>query len=302
MADADKGHLIQMMHQETESASSQAVLAFLYLYLRTFRELVPVHICIRSLLPVGAGLGSSASYSVCLVGGLLTLSNKLKSLTLEELSIVNDWAFVSEKVIHGNPSGIDNSVCTFGGAVLYSKGKMEPLEGFTRLKFLLVNTNVPKDTRTQVANVRKRRDAFPQVMEPIFEAVQGISDTCRRAFVTKMEPAALEDTMERLIDMNHCLMDACGVSHPSLSQLRAITQKHGLFSKLTGAGGGGCALTLLRDSTNTQDVQLVSADLEAAGYSAFVTSVGCPGLQNVQLPPCSFDDFSKMTLPTSTTE
>jgi len=298
MTAADRAELEGMLHQHTESAASQAVLAFLYLYLRIFPDLKPIQICIRSLLPVGAGLGSSASYSVCLVGGLLTLAKRLKEISALTLRVVNDWAFVSEKVIHGNPSGIDNSVCTFGGAVLYSKGKMEPLEGFTRLRFLLINTNVPKDTKTQVANVKKRRDAFPEIMDPIFDAVQGISDSCRRAFSSKMEPAELETTMERLIDMNHCLMDACGVSHPSLSQVRVITQKHGLISKLTGAGGGGCALTLLRDTTSSRVVEQASKDLEAAGFTAFATSVGCPGLTTVDLPAPTFDTFSQISLPT----
>lgn len=47
--------------------------------------------------------------------------------------------------------------------------------------------------------------------------------------------------------MNHCLLSAMGVSHPSLEQVRAITSKHGLKTKLTGAGGGGCAVTVIRD-------------------------------------------------------
>lgn len=42
---------------------------------------------------------------------------------------------------------------------------------------------------------------------------------------------------------------AMGVSHPSLEQVRTITSKHGMTTKLTGAGGGGCAVTIVRDGT-----------------------------------------------------
>lgn len=49
---------------------------------------------------------------------------------------VNRWAFIGEKVLHGNPSGVDNSVSTFGGALAYkkagfgsSKGVMDPIHG-----------------------------------------------------------------------------------------------------------------------------------------------------------------------------
>ena len=45
--------------------------------------------------------------------------------------------------------------------------------------------------------------------------------------------------------MNHSLLCVLGVSHLSLEKVCSITSQHGLWSKLTGAGGGGCAFTFL---------------------------------------------------------
>ena len=47
------------------------------------------------------------------------------------------------------------------------------------------------------------------------------------------------------MDLNQQLLVTLGVSHSSLDELCCVTSKHGLHSKLTGAGGGGCAFTLV---------------------------------------------------------
>nr|KAF6272914.1 mevalonate kinase [Pipistrellus kuhlii] len=122
-----------------------AVLAFLYLYLSICRKqsaLPSLDIAVWSELPTGAGLGSSAAYSVCLTAALLTLCeeipNPLKDgeaagrWTAEDLEVINQWAFQGERVIHGNPSGVDNAVSTWGGALRYQQGKISPLQRFVR--------------------------------------------------------------------------------------------------------------------------------------------------------------------------
>lgn len=49
--------------------------------------------------------------------------------------------------------------------------------------------------------------------------------------------------------MNQHHLNALGVGHTSLDQLCQLTMARGLHSKLTGAGGGGCGITLLRPGT-----------------------------------------------------
>jgi mevalonate kinase len=50
-----------------------------------------------------------------------------------------------------------------------------------------------------------------------------------------------------MIDENQKLLCELGVGHEAIDKICAITASFGLHSKLTGAGGGGCVLTLLSD-------------------------------------------------------
>lgn len=78
---------------------------------------------VTSELPLGSGLGSSAAFCVSLSAALLALSGKVnldfshqgwQVYGESELDLVNKWAFEGEKIIHGKPSGIDNTVSTYG--------------------------------------------------------------------------------------------------------------------------------------------------------------------------------------------
>lgn len=68
-------------------------------------------------------MGSSAALSVSLAAALIALSDSVRmgfsqkgwlQFGERELDLVNKWAFEGEKILHGKPSGIDNSVSTYG--------------------------------------------------------------------------------------------------------------------------------------------------------------------------------------------
>ncbi|KAI9208461.1 ribosomal protein S5 domain 2-type protein [Polychytrium aggregatum] len=282
-----RDEIAKLLTKVTDHNAIQAVLAFLYLFVFLSDERQEgIDIAFRSSLPVGAGLGSSASFSVCVSTALLLHYKHMQSfgdfkvkLSLDNRKVINDWAFLSEKILHGNPSGIDNALCTYGGAQMYTKGSMKVLDGFTSLRFLLTNTNHPKNTKVQVENVRLRKEKFPELMQHVIDAIQNVSDRFKSLFSAgnKDLTQAIFEDIEALIDMNHGLLVSAGVSHPTLELVRQITTGHGLHSKLTGAGGGGCALTLLRQDTPASKVTKVTKDLQKQGFSCFETSVGCQG-------------------------
>ncbi|KAF9349456.1 Mevalonate kinase [Mortierella sp. NVP85] len=247
---------------------SQAAIALLYIHSHLITDDIAVKgydFSVRSTLPVGAGLGSSASYSVCLATALLQLNGHLSGLeAAEQRELINQWAFQAEKVIHGNPSGIDNTVSTLGGAVMFKKGeKIEPLPG---------------ETQVQVANVRKLWEKYPGVVNPMLDAIHEISVSCKELFGHEdLDRSHLLTRFGELVDVNHSLLAALGVSHPALEKVREISSKLGLKSKLTGAGGGGCALTLIRDDVTPETVEVVKQLLEAEGFQCMETQVGGPG-------------------------
>lgn len=83
----------------------------------------PATMVITSELPLGSGLGSSASFCVSVAAALLSLSESIQldigsqgwiSPGDDDLDLINKWAFEGEKIIHGKPSGIDNTVSTYG--------------------------------------------------------------------------------------------------------------------------------------------------------------------------------------------
>ncbi|EEB91074.1 hypothetical protein MPER_10633, partial [Moniliophthora perniciosa FA553] len=120
------------------SQAKGAALTVLYLYMKltTTNHKPSVNFTARSTLPVGAGLGSSASFSTCAAAAFLLLQKRIKApeipaptsaghvhvshqgrraITPETAEEVNKWAFIAEKILHGTPSGVDNSVAVYGG-------------------------------------------------------------------------------------------------------------------------------------------------------------------------------------------
>lgn len=90
----------------------------------------------------------------------------------------------------------------------------------------------------------------PAVVQHILDSIQSISDEARRALGDpELQRDSLLSALAALITENHAHLDALGVSHPVLEAIRAqaAAKPYHLSTKLTGAGGGGCAVTLIPD-------------------------------------------------------
>jgi mevalonate kinase len=83
----------------------------------------------------------------------------------------------AEVVIHGEPSGLDNTTSCFGGAVRLNRtlGRFETLPMLPDMNILLTNTNIPRSAKKLVGHVRTLHETFPTVLKPILESIEGIS-------------------------------------------------------------------------------------------------------------------------------
>lgn len=127
----------------TGKVEESAATSFLYLFLMIGSQYAPGAIyTLRSTIPIGAGLGSSASIAVCLSAALQlqsgTLAKPFKGMMPHETQLqvkrINNWAFVGEMVIHGKPSGVDNTVATQGKAVYFRRDNYDMPPEVTSLK------------------------------------------------------------------------------------------------------------------------------------------------------------------------
>ncbi|KAH8831535.1 cystathionine beta-lyase [Flagelloscypha sp. PMI_526] len=303
---------LKSLSDETQKHARTASQAFLYLYMMmaAYTPRRPsFNFTARATLPVGAGLGSSASFSVCASTALLLVFSRIsippppqptdpatghvhvshqgrRALPSPVSSQVNHWAFVSEKVLHGNPSGVDNSVAVYGGALAYTrtgfsrKGGMEPISGFKSLKFMLTNSKVPRNTKELVAGVGRKKNEEPELVNDILDKIQSISHEAQRALADpELSRSELLSLLSSLISANHQHLVTLGVSHPSLEAIRSTTMKdpYNLSTKLTGAGGGGCSVTLLPDEVNDDAIAALIEELNALTYESYLTSVGGSG-------------------------
>jgi mevalonate kinase len=290
-----------------------AASSFLYLFLSLGSENSPACVyALRSAIPIAAGLGSSASISVCISAALLIQSRALSGPhpdqmsheAEEQLERINRWAFVGELAIHGTPSGVDNTVATNGRAVLfqrkdYSKPPMvKILRDFPELPLLLVNTLQPKSTSAEVAKVARMKERHPAVAESILDGIDAITRSVHDCISHEDFDASNPDSIAylgELMSVNHGLLTALGVSHPKLERLRYLVDQAGVgWTKLTGAGGGGCAITLLKPTTPSSAQQLNG---EAAHEPPLVEKKATPTMETLldQLEDEGFERY-KITL------
>ncbi len=228
-------------------------------------------VTIRSEIPIARGFGSGAAVSTAIVKALAAYFGR--ELPPEEVSAI---VYEVEKIHHGTPSGIDNTVIAYEMPVFFIKGqKPIPFRVGRPLTLLTGDTGISSPTRDVVLWVRERWEEDRARYEGLFRRIGEVVLAGREA----IERGDLKRVGE-LMDENHRLLVEMGVSCPELDRLVETAREAGaLGAKLSGAGWGGNMIALVEEEA----IARVSEALRKAGAVAvFVSRVqmGDTGGQN----------------------
>jgi mevalonate kinase len=212
-------------------------------------------------IPISSGLGSGPAVVVAIIRAIGMRFHH--DFGASELAVMS---FETEKIFHGNPSGIDNTVVSYEQPVYFIKGKpITLLQVGKPFTIVIGDTGVPKaSTKELVEGVAARMRKEPVKYNALMDEMAEIANKAKR-IIESGDPSELGVLMDR----NHALLRELGVSHPMLEKLvKAAKDGGALGAKLVGAGGGGNMIALAEHPEKVR-----KALLKAGAKQAFVTVV-----------------------------
>ncbi len=232
------------------------------------RKVSGMEIHLAGDLPAMSGIGASGASSVAIVRAL---SEEL-GLGLSD-EAVNLAALEAERAYHGEKTaGLDNVASTYGGVIFFTKVKpveFEKLDIKDPVEIVIADTGVVANTKGLINGVAERRERSPDMY-------QALIDEAGQVIVSGRDALMRSDweTLGRLFNENHRLLQAIGVGSPELDYLVDLGRKHGAVgAKQTGSGGGGCTVCL----TPGKELQdRVAEAMEKEGYFVVRTRIARP--------------------------
>lgn len=249
----DLGRVFSLSYQEDDAIAGplQATAANVLAYLSLSAE-HDLTISVESSIPMARGLGSGAAVSTAMTRAIAEhFSTELAAGEISQL------VYEAEKLHHGTPSGIDNTVIAYERPVYFVRGeKPETLQVGRPLSLIIADTGVESPTKAVVGAVRGAWQGARERYEALFDTVGDIVAEVRRA----IERGELVQ-LGHLLDENHRLLQDMSVSSPRLDALVDAAKRHGaLGAKLSGAGRGGNMIALVAARTCEPVKQALQAE------------------------------------------
>lgn len=226
---------------------------------------------LESELPIGGGLGSSSALCVALTASLYYMGHT--SLDKNRICV---QSINAEKIINVDTSGADCNICSFGGL-----GTFDKVNGFKRIsvdldgfEFLIIDTGEAHDTYSIVEGVSRFRKNNSNLFRDLCESYLQLY----KRGITAIKKQSLHD-LGHLLNQNHELLSTLSISNPLIDKIIETCNSNGaLGTKITGAGGGGCVLSLI-DRNDKNSEKMLLERLNELGLRYFFTKVDTLGLR-----------------------
>jgi mevalonate kinase len=232
----------------------------------TVSRLPNLTITVRSTIPIASGLGSGAAMAAAVIRSLAQHLDMNDLATDQQVSAL---CYQVEGLLHGTPSGIDNTVVAYERPVFFVRqepsNRIDTFTVATPLHILVADTGQLSMTRDVVGDVRRQWQADPEKFEQLFDSCGRVADEARVA-IQEGDP----ERVGLLMQENQVYLREMTVSSDRLEQLIAAAISAGaLGAKLSGAGRGGNMIALV-DKENEVEVR---NSLLSAGANSVLISV-----------------------------
>ena len=215
-----------------------------------------LQLTIESTIPAERGMGSSAAVATAVTRAFYDyLAFPLsREILLENVQL-------SEKIAHGNPSGIDAAATSSLQPIYFTKG--HPFDYFSLNidAFLIVaDTGIKGQTREAVKDVAHLFETQPHETGQMIQKLGYLTKQAKQAIIEN-SPETLAQTM----DESQSLLEKLTISNDFLNLLIQTAKDTGaLGAKLTGGGRGGCMIALAQTKTKAQEISQALEDAGAA--------------------------------------
>jgi mevalonate kinase len=224
-------------------------------------------VTVRSTIPIASGMGSGAAVSAAIVCALAEAANSKWQMANGRWQMrcvgpaighqppaippadVSALVYEVERLHHGTPSGIDNTVVVYGQPVYFVRGQAPQTFHIGRPFMLAIaDSGIASPTKVAVGDVRRAWEQQPARFERLFDGVAAVVEAAH-TIIADGQPARLGP----LMDQNHALLQEIGVSCPELDALVAVARAAGATgAKLSGSGRGGNMIALVTGETASQ--------------------------------------------------
>jgi len=224
-----------------ENVQHKFMKPFFYIAQKAIKENSAEHgieITIESEIPAGVGLGSSSAACVAVAASVNGLFHKLSKDEVVKIAIQ------AERTIFEQNSGADSSVSTFGGLVSYDlKNGFQHIPSRNDLSFVISNSRQVHDTQDVVRQVKNFKEENKELFnKSCNEEIEIVNNA-----IASLEKNNLSN-LGLLMLRNHDLLKQIGVSTEKIDFLVNEAKKTSHGAKITGAGGGGCIISLVDNS------------------------------------------------------